>query len=375
MAVGLADEDGPSGLGGDVFVYHMDTQSSQWTQVQHLQDTANGTVADFFGWSVCVWGDTLAIGEPGNTPLNTGRVFVYERDPQSGAWSETQQVTPSSPVPDDNFGAAVSLFGDVMVVGAVDPNNASNAGRAFIFERDGNGIWQEVQQLYDLSGAVGFYYGYSVSVSGDVIVVGAYGDDDQGAGSGSVFVYEPDGQGTWQQTQKLLQPGGGAGTFFGASVSICNDVIAIGAPRDAAQGNNSGNAFVFERDTQGVWQPAVLALPTSLGAEDILGVSVSVNVDTLVITAPRNPFSPPLDGSAFVYQRNSATGQWLELEELLPADGAPDSWFGFAADISDGTIGITAAYDDVAGIGRTYIYTLEPNCKTPSPEICCRNTN
>ncbi|MGE4602271.1 MAG: dockerin type I domain-containing protein [Planctomycetota bacterium] len=376
MVVGIADADGASMKGGDAYIYLLDPQTGQWIQFQQLQDP-NGTAVDHFGYSVSVSGDVIVIGEPGHSLLDTGRAFVYERDPQSGLWLEVDQLTASNPFPGNSFGASVSVSGDVLVVGAFDYINGSNQGSVYLFERDINGAWLQTQELSDLGGGgLASGYGSSVSIMDDVIVVGQPHDDVQGIDSGSVLVYELDNLGFWQETQKLLQPGGTIGDGFGSSVDICDDVIAIGVPGDDDQGPDSGSAFVFERDNAGIWQPTPLPLPSGGAPVDHFGSAVSISANTIVIGSQWDDDQGPNSGSAFVYQRDTLTGPWLETEKLLASDGAQEFWFGSAVSISGETIAVAGGYYFVNGggpgwpIGRAYIYTLDPTCQLPSLEVC-----
>ena len=375
MVVGIADDDGMT-EGGAAYIYLLDPQTGQWIQFQQLQDP-NGTPVDHFGYSVSVSGDVIVIGEPGDGLLDTGRAFVYERDPQSGLWLEVDQLTASSPFSGNTFGASVSVSGDVLVVGAFDYFNGSNQGSVYLFERDINGAWLQTQELSDLGGGgLGSGYGSSVSIMDDVIVVGQPYDDVQGNSSGSVLVYELDNMGFWQETQKLLKPGGTTGDRFGKSVDICDDVIAIGVPGDADQGPDSGSAFVFERDYAGIWQPTPLPLPSGGAPVDHFGSAVSISANTIVIGSQWDDDQGPNSGSAFVYQRDTLTGPWLETEKLLASDGAQDFWFGSAVSISGETIAVAGGYYFLNGggpswpIGRAYIYTLDPTCQLPSLEVC-----
>ena len=103
---------------------------------------------------------------------------------------ELAKLTAGDGAADDRFGWSVSISGDYAIVGAyLDNDKGSNSGSAYIFQRTG-GSWTQVDKLTAGDGAAGDWFGESVSISGDYAIVGAYGDDDKGSASGSAYVYK-----------------------------------------------------------------------------------------------------------------------------------------------------------------------------------------
>jgi hypothetical protein len=100
-------------------------------------------------------------------------------------------------------------------------------------------------KLTAADGASGDWFGYSVALSGERIVIGAFYDDDNGSASGSAYVFEREG-GTWQQKQKLTAADGASGDRFGFSVAISGERIVVTTYGDDDKGDNSGSAYVFE---------------------------------------------------------------------------------------------------------------------------------
>ena len=168
----------------------------------------------------------------------------------NGVWSEQAKLTASDGVADDLFGHSVSIDGDTAVIGAFrDDDNGSNSGSAYVYVRS-DGVWSEQAKLTASDGAQDDSFGYSVSIDGDTVVVGAM-DDDNGSGSGSAYVYVRS-NGVWSEQQKLTASDGATGDYFGYSVSIDGDAVIIGASGDEDNGNASGSAYVFVR-SNGVW--------------------------------------------------------------------------------------------------------------------------
>ena len=121
-----------------------------------------------------------------------------------------------------------------------DDDNGSASGSAYVFVRSGT-TWTEQQKLTASDGAASDWFGFSVSISGDIAIVGAYKDD---SGQGSTYVFVRSGT-TWTEQQKLTASDGAASDSFGRSVSISGDTAIIGAFGDDDDGSNSGSAYVF----------------------------------------------------------------------------------------------------------------------------------
>ncbi|MTI29216.1 FG-GAP repeat protein, partial [Xanthovirga aplysinae] len=120
------------------------------------------------------------------------------------------------------------------------------------------GGWEEMNETIKLTASDGAeydYFGYSVSISGDQLVVGAYFDDDKGSSSGSAYLFEkPDGG--WvgmNETAKLTASDGTAHDYFGAFVSISEDLVVVGAYGKDENGVDSGSAYLFEKP-EGGWE-------------------------------------------------------------------------------------------------------------------------
>ncbi len=138
----------------------------------------------------------------------------------------------------DEFGYSVSIAGDTAVIGArVDDDNGENSGSAYVFVRDGSNNWSQQAKLTADDGAANDRFGISVSIAGDTTVIGAYADDDNGSFSGSAYVFVRDGSNNWSQKAKLTADDGATSDWFGYSVSIAGDTVVIGAALDDDNGN------------------------------------------------------------------------------------------------------------------------------------------
>ncbi len=269
---------------------------------------------------------------------------------------------------DDNFGYSVSISGDYAVAGAYkDDDNGTDSGSAYIFRRNENGWTQQAKLLPD-DGAVGDYFGYSVSISGDYAIVGAYKDDDNGTDSGSAYIFQRTENG-WIQMAKLLSEDGAAGDSFGRAVSISGDVVIVGADGDDDNGYNSGSAYIFKKPMAGwsdITETAKLKASDGYGhydpyvpAFDGFGYAVSISGEYAIV----GTMAWRTSGTGYIFKE--PTGGWANMTEtakLTPSDeGTPDSicQFGHSVSIS-GDYAVVGAENSLTCTniqsGRAYIF-------------------
>ena len=360
--VGAYLDDGNNGTNsGSAYVFERD-RASNWSEGQKLT-ASDGASMDRFGRGVSISGNYAVIGAVGDDDAGdrSGSAYVFERQ-SNGHWLEVQKLTAFDAAAVDQFGFGVSISGDYAVVGAPydDNNNGTDAGSAYVFERDGAGNWIEVQKLTAFDGAVSDIFGSRVSISGDYAVISAFLDDDNGIDSGSAYVFERDGLGNWNEVQKLTALDGATDDKFGRRVSISGDHAVIGAYHDDDDGSNSGSAYLFERDRAGSWSQVQNLTASDGAAEDLFGDSVSISGDYAVIGAYGDDDNGETSGSAYVFERN-AGGIWQEIHKLSASDGSANDVFGYSTSISGNAILIGAFYDDDNGenSGSAYVYNIE----------------
>ncbi len=323
---------------------------------------------DLFGISVSVYNNTAVIGASGDDDNGTrsGSAYVFEKNSTSGNWTQTEtaKLTASDGAANDLFGRSVSVYNNTAVISAIfDDDNGSYSGSAYVFEKNstsGNWTQTETVKLTASDGAAGDYFGRSVSVYNNTAVIGASLDDDNGHNSGSAYIFEKNSTGHWTQKQKLLASDGANNDWFGRSVSVYNNTVVIGATY--GDDNGSGSAYVFEKNsTSGNWtQTETVKLTASDGAAgDLFGISVSVYNNTAVIGASGDNDNGSYSGSAYIFEKNS-TGHWTQKQKLLASDGANNDWFGRSVSVYNNTAVIGAFYDDDNGSnsGSAYVFTI-----------------
>jgi hypothetical protein len=292
-----------------------------WTQQQELT-AAGGVWERDFGSSVSVSGDTAVIGAYEGGSVDQGAAYIFVRS--GGVWSQQQELTASDGVQDDAFGYSVSVSGDTAVIGAFQAGSAVQ-GAAYVFVRSG-GVWSQQQKLTASDGGVNDHFGYTVSVSGDTALVGARlktvnSNTDQGAAY--VFVRS---NGVWSQQQELTAADGAAYGCFGTSVSLSGNTALIGS----SCGKEA--AYIFTQ-SGGVWsQQQELTAPGSGG----FGVAVSLSGSAALIGGPDNVINGN-EGPGAAYLFVQSGGVWTEQQVLTASDGKGVDFFGGSVSLSGNT--------------------------------------
>jgi hypothetical protein len=301
-----------------------------WTKTQVLR-ASDVVPHDHFGQVVSVDGDTAVIGA-------TGAAYVFVRS--NGVWTQQQKLTASDAAAGDGFGSAVSVSGDTALIGAGRKNVDSHIseGAAYVFVRSG-GAWTQQQELNE-SGAQEDYFGWSVSLSGDTALIGAFGKSNISPYQGTAFVFVRNGD-VWTRQQKLTAADGAEYDQFGYSVSLSGDTALIGAYKNSLTPQAYGAAYVFVR-SGGVWtqqQELTASGPSVPGA--YFGGSLSLSGDTALI-------------GAYVFTGSGET--WTQQQVLMPPDGATQGYFGISVSLSGSTAVIGEYMGQGGAGGATYVF-------------------
>ncbi len=328
-------------------VYVFTRTGTTWMQQAEL-NASDGSTDDHFGWSVSLIGDTALIGaqEDDDNGENSGSAYVFIRT--GTTWTQQAKLLASDGASYDTFGYSVSLSGDTALIGADGTDYMK--GSVYVYTRTGS-TWTQQAELNASDGVGNDIFGWSVSISGDTALVGAYYDDNA-QGSAYVFTRTDD---TWTQQTKLLASDGEANEWFGYSVSLSGDTALIGTPWDADNGLHSGSTYVFT-STGTTWTQQAKLLASDGVELDAFGVVVSLSGDTAVIGMPHDD---SLKGSAYVYTRTGTT--WSQQAKLTASDGSEMDAFGVSVCFSDDTALIGAFGDDVNGdySGSAYVFMKE----------------
>ena len=318
--------------------------------------------ADYFGSSVSIAGNKLIVGAPND---NTGALYAgsaYLYDVTTGALLQTF----NNPTPGqyDFFGLSVSISGDKVLIGAYGDNTGvTDAGSAYLYDATTGAL---LQTFNNPTPGQFDYFGQSVSISGDKVLIGAIGDDTGSTNTGSVYLYDAT---TGALLQTFNNPTPEASDYFGQSVSISGNKVLIGAHKDNTGVTQAGSAYLFDATTGVLLQTFNNPTPT---AQDNFGYSVSISGDKVLIGAQLDNTGADNAGSAYLY--DATTGALLQTyNNPTPA---VDDHFGESVSISDDKVLVGAFYDyNTAGypVGSAYLYdattgALLQTFNNPTPE-------
>jgi hypothetical protein len=351
-----ADWDNEAGTAAGAAYAMERTLDGSWVVNRKLLPDAT---AGYFGCSMAAAAGVVVVGsraEDAGGIGASGAAYVYEWEIGLG-WVETDKLVAVDPGVGDQFGVSVATDGQLIVVGTpyhYHQFSPESVGAAYLWERDIDGNWLFVTELLPGDGQQGDYFGWSVAVDGDTVAVGAPHEDENGSSSGAVYLFhrnEPT-PGAWGQRAKMMA--GDASDEVGWSVAM-GDWILAGAPFYDGNGVAAGAVVAFDRET-GTW---MFTEPSPSGASgDFFGDRVAMQGTRAVIGAwGRAPV-----GAAFVYDYHwTSQNDWLAIATLVPPEVTDIDSFGAAVAIDGGRVLIGEYGYDVTfdgDEGRAHLYRL-----------------
>lgn len=298
---------------------------------------SDGATSDEFGWAVSVFGNQALVGARFHDEAGNQAGAAYLFDVQTG--DLIQKFTAGGTTPGYYFGWSVALGPEHIVVGAIgSPGGGASSGEVHVFDSDGTLL--HVLQPADLSFSAAF--GTSLALAGDRVVVGAPGGGAGSSADGAAYVFDLT---TGAQITKLVASDGVVGDRLGFSVGIVGDRVLLGAPGHTLQLNDEGAAYVFDLVTGA----ELFKLTASDGLPaDGFGGSVDFDGDLAVIGASGCDDLGQQSGAAYVF--SVSTGN--ELAKLLPQDGSGLDFFGQTVAIQGDRIAVAAPEEDGFGLGQ-----------------------
>jgi hypothetical protein len=377
-------------------VYVFVRTNYRYVQEAYLK-ASNTDAGDFFGVSVAVDGDTLVVGamfedsngagvnaNQGNhgAGLQSGAVYVFARN--NNQWTQEVYIKASNPRADFRFGQAIAVSGNKIVVGSPRESTLDHhSGAAYVFARNSQSVWTQEALLKASNGGRFDWFGWSVGISGNTLVVGtpyeasksrvinsnAY--DNTAGLAGAAYAYTWNGS-TWREEAYLKPFNTDAGDQFGTSVSVSGDTVVVGAPSEssAATGINgngfnntgvrSGAVYAFIRKNS-IWTQEAYIKASNTGISDWFGFSVSIDRDNLAVGATRedssatgingagNNNAATDAGAAYVFGR--VAGTWVQKGYLKASNTDAGDSFGFSIGMSGTTIVVGAPLEDSNATG------------------------
>ncbi|HEY6279684.1 MAG TPA: hypothetical protein VIX86_25530 [Streptosporangiaceae bacterium] len=306
-----------------------------------LNDPGGSPSDDFSISAVSVDDSTAVVGAEG-TNLAHGAVYIYLKGRHGWPTSPTVTLPDPGNSNSDIFGQAVSVSGDTIVVGAYGANGSQ--GAAYIYVKGDHG-WPKkpTVTLADPAATSGDLFGAAASVSGNTAVVGAWNGPNPG---GQAYIYVK-GRHGWPKkpTTTLGDPAATASDLFGASVSISGNALVVGA-------YNGNAAYIYVKGTHGWPTSQTTTLADPGGSGDNFGSTVATADQTTLVGAP---FANGVAGAVYVYVKG--TGGWSASPTTTLADpgSGPSDQFGTSVGIDGGTA-LVGAVGVNSSNGAVYTY-------------------
>jgi hypothetical protein len=277
LAIGAptADDPGRGDNAGAVYIFAR--SSDEWIEQSQLAADDAAASAEF-GSVLAISGDTLAVANGHGAQ----KVYVFRRN--GATWTQQAKL-----ILDDNpdgsyFRTALALSRETLIVGGVTYGDAGlGAGAVYLFQRDG-GTWSQNARLAADDATFHTGFGSSVAFDGNTLAVGAPGDTDAGLAAGAVYLFRRDGD-SWIAQGKLTASDAAAMDLFGSSVALQGDLLVVGAGGDDDSGFLGGSAYVFRRSgSEWIDQLKLIASDEASGA--FFGSSAAINGNSILIGAP-----------------------------------------------------------------------------------------
>lgn len=314
-----------------------------------------------FGRAVAISGSTVVVGAMNATVGSNnfqGKAYVYVEP--AGGWTnmtETAQLTASDGEEGSEFGYSVAVSGNTVVAGA--ELDSDNNGAVYVFTKPATG-WTTMTQTAKLAASEdpsGAFLGYSVAISGNTVVSGAIFSGSNFGGAAYVFVKPPTGWVSATENARLTSSDTHYDDEFGASVAIDGNTLVVGA-LEPDNPHRYGAAYVFVKPVTG-WASTTenAELRTSDGvAGDYFGWSVSISGNRVAVGAPEATIGAnQYQGAAYLYSE-PATG-WRNTSHFYQKLTAGDWGAGVGSAVVLGGNALVAGASGVGGnIGAVYVF-------------------
>jgi FG-GAP repeat len=388
-----AEGKNPKPDAGAAYIYERGSDN-KWKEVQKIVAADRAPGANF-GWSVGISGNTIVVGAVyerfdatgRNESTSEGAAYVFERG-SDGVWKQTQKLLSSDRSGYNYFGTSVGIDGNIIVVGASGHSRDSterqegyvgDAGAVFVFEKRGNN-WRRTYKLLASDREHGGSMGNSVAISGNFVIAGAWAHDygikgeERMEACGAAYIWERMEDSKWTKAQKLTASDGTPYDEFGFSVAIDGDNAVVGARNvtlkreDENNNGYSGEAYIFSRNENGEWKEVEAIIPKDRKSGDLVGASVGVSGNYVIIGSPRGDGKKPYIGAVNIYWKNPQ-GKWVHTQKINASDEGTYANFGHAVAIHKGFI-ISGAYiewrdvegkNEFSNAGAAYIFMRGDN--------------
>ncbi|MDF1883298.1 hypothetical protein JHD49_05030, partial [Sulfurimonas sp. SAG-AH-194-C21] len=357
IVVGARGEDTGGADAGAAYVFK-NNGSDVFTEVKIILAT-DKQAGDNFGFSVHLNGNYVVVGaayeDAGGS--NAGAAYIFENN--SDAFTQVEKLTASNPSTDDQFGSSVAINGEYVVVASrLEDTGETNAGIAYIFKNDGNGAFSEVEILQASDAQASDYFGSSVAIEGNYVVVGASNEDTGVTDTGAVYIFKNDGSDVFTQVQKIQAGDRSNSELFGNSVSINGNYVLVGAVYDDGVASNAGAAYIFKNDGNDTFTQTSKIQSTDGETGDIFGMSVSISNGTVLVGASYESTGGLKAGAAYFFSSYLQANDFIENSTNSVFDTNATNATGYALSGDD------AALFDINSSG-VVTFKNSPDYETP----------
>ena len=317
--------------------------------------TTNG--GDEFGNSVSIDGDYAVIGDHLNdgNGIDKGAVFIFKKSGNN--WIQETKLTANDGEDFDYFGRSVFIKGNYVIVGADGGNiNNTNTGLAYVFKRSGN-TWTQQTKLIPPDGGGDDLFGFSVSISENYAVIGSTQNNDVGDDSGSVYIFKHSNN-NWSFDSKLTEPNGGANFNFGYSVFIDkNQILASSIGGRNLNNVNTGAVHIYTLDNSS-WIYSQRLNPNDGVSGDRFGASVFLDNNQIIVGSY---FHNNISGAAYIFSNTGSN--WSQDAKLVGSDVVNNDFSSLDVAISGNYAVISSINDDDLGVnsGSAYLFKKVAN--------------
>lgn len=334
VAVGTMRDDDRGLNSGSVYLFDSETGA----ELMKLVPAQSGEI-DQVGSALAMDLGILAVGASA-TDSRTGTVYLY--DAASGVL--LREARPRRPRAYSSYGESIAMSGGVLAVGGTgDSANGLDAGEAYLLD-----VYSGVQlhSLLASDGKQGDLFGCAIDIDDGIVAVGAYGDDDMGLNTGSVYLFDA---ASGAELMEIHASDGEEDDYFGRALVMEGGLLYVSAWRDGDNGPNSGSVYVYDVATG---DQVMKILAPDGEALDRFGRSLAIENGVLAVGCPRSDERG--NDSGVVYLFDAVSG--AEIARWAASDGAPGDLLGYALAMHEGRVVSTSLYDDDIGS----VYALDP---------------
>ena len=354
VALGAPDDDTGAEDGGMVKIFNTTTGA-----LELIVPNPGPSFNEQFGSAVALSGNRLVVGAPNDSTgaSGAGSVYVYDL---AGATPATPVLTLNNPAPAnyDAFGFSVALSGNQLVVGArMDDADATDAGRAYVYDLGSGTPTVPVHTLANPSADASDQFGYSVAIDGSIVIVGAWFDDIGATNTGRAYVYDLSSGSPTVPVHSLDNPTPADGDVFGYRVALSGAKLVVGAYNDSTVAPSAGSVYLYNLESATPTTPVTISNPTTPATNENFGTALSLVGTRLIVGAYGENTGASVAGAAFVYDVSASPTLVRTFNNNLPA---VQDRFGFAVCQLGNLVLISTPYDDADALdsGTSYLYDL-----------------